>query len=224
MFINIWYKILSWFSSIPKKKYFLENTLTHHGILKPRTEEEIKREPILYQCSYDHALRYGGPITKEVLTQLPHGDCLVDTRVHMLMPGWYPAIIGFHLDFVPRELPNSQPNLEKTHNQIHYMATIGDSSIPEFVIEPLEVSIDESGKTNVYTQLNEHVEKINPRLMKATPNNIWKFSSHDVHRATAATKAGWRYFIRVSYNTGVEPKNTKRTQVQVYLPEGYKSW
>lgn len=200
-------------------KYKFINQLTHHEGMIGRTDMEIENEPILYQASYEHAMQYGGPLTKEFLSKLPETkNCIVDTRVHMLMQSWYPAIPGFHLDHIPRTMPFAQPNLARINNQIHYMTTVGDSSIPEFVVQPIELTINYSDKDKtVYGQCNQQLELLQPKLFRVTPNNIWKFTSQDFHRCTMAEKSGWRYFARASYNTGVVPKNKVRRQCQVYL-------
>ena len=77
------------------------------------SNEKIKEEPMFFNCSPDFAYENGGEITRSFLNNLPdewQKDKLVfDSRVHMLMPGWYPAIPGFHHDDVPRpEIPVGQ--------------------------------------------------------------------------------------------------------------------
>jgi hypothetical protein len=191
--------------------------LTHHGVMQVRTEGEIENEPILYQADFGFALEHGGPITREFLTWLPKmTDVIIDTRVHMLMQSWTPAIPGFHLDHVPRTLPGAQPDLSQNTAQEHYMAIVGAGiSSPEFVIEPITLQIDETKP--IYQQCNEQINKMNVDKMKIADNNIWKFSSQDFHRATPAIKDGWRFLIRASFNTGVAPKNKIRKQTQVYM-------
>lgn len=204
-------------------KYKFKNNLFHHDVLQQRTENEIENEPILFQCSYKFAMEYGGPITKEFLSKIPDGNCLVDVRVHMLMRGWTPCIPGYHLDFVPRVLENAQPDLNQTTHQQHYMGIVGNCSNPEFIIQPVELEIDETKQ--IYPQCNIQLEN-NPDLKRMTlsPNNIWRFTSQDFHRGLPAFKDGWRYFVRASYNIGKTPVNKIRKQVQVYLPFGFKGW
>ena len=77
--------------------------------------EQIEAEPMLYSASWNFARKYGGPLTNQVMgrsaravkfmldTQIDTYPYLViDTRVHMLMPGFYPAIPGWHCDATPR--------------------------------------------------------------------------------------------------------------------------
>jgi hypothetical protein len=62
------------------------------------TDEQIKNEPMLFNCSLDGALALGGDITKEFIKSLYKteagkkifdGDVVIDSRSHMLMSGWY---------------------------------------------------------------------------------------------------------------------------------------
>lgn len=205
------------------KTFKFTPTLTHHAVMSPRSPLEIENEPILFQCSFEFAMEYGGVITKEFLQRMPETkNVIIDTRSHMLMKTWCPAIPGYHTDHVPRSLPNAQPDLTQTAHQTHYMAVIGDSvSSPEFVTQPITLQIDETKP--IYRQCNEQINALNPDRMFVMDNNIWKFSSTDFHRATPAIKDGWRFFVRSSYHTGIDPKNKIRKQVQVYM-DFNRSW
>lgn len=64
-------------------------------------EGVIKNEPMFFSSSADYCIRNGGDITKHILTEIKECDiltpdeynsCIIDSRVHMLMPGWYPCI------------------------------------------------------------------------------------------------------------------------------------
>lgn len=81
------------------------------------TDNEVKNEPMLFSCDRDASIALGGPITKAFLDSLypeflNHPDFILDTRVHMLMPGWFPCIPGYHHDDVPRNNTNGQPNYD----------------------------------------------------------------------------------------------------------------
>lgn len=77
------------------------------------SNEDIKNEPMFFNCDLDFIYKNGGEITKSFVDSMPEGwkqsDIVFDSRVHMLMPGWFPAIPGFHHDDVPRpEIPVGQ--------------------------------------------------------------------------------------------------------------------
>lgn len=65
----------------------------------------IKNEKMFFNSDLVFAYENGGPITKSFIDNLPEEwktNSVFDSRVHMLMPGWYPAIPGWHHDDVPR--------------------------------------------------------------------------------------------------------------------------
>ena len=76
-------------------------------INRPYSDDEVKNEPMLFSCNFEYALILGGPLTARFLAALPPEflmakDLIIDSRVHMLMPGWFPCIPGYHHDDVPR--------------------------------------------------------------------------------------------------------------------------
>lgn len=77
------------------------------------SNDDIKNEPMFFNCDLDFAWDNGGNITRSFISNLPYDwqdeGIVFDSRVHMLMPGWYPAIPGFHHDDVPRpDIPVGQ--------------------------------------------------------------------------------------------------------------------
>ncbi len=64
-------------------------------------KSDLKSEPMLFRATREFARFVGGPLTKAFLNALDWEDCLIDSRVHMLMPGMYPCIPGWHHDDVP---------------------------------------------------------------------------------------------------------------------------
>lgn len=76
--------------------------------------EIVKNEPMLFSCDLDATRELGGPITRAwldaILTDASIGPYIIDTRVHMLMPGFWPCIPGWHHDDVPREREDGQPD------------------------------------------------------------------------------------------------------------------
>ncbi|TCV62338.1 hypothetical protein EDE09_124103 [Neorhizobium sp. S3-V5DH] len=213
--------------------------------------ELLKDEPMLFSASPQFALQEGGPLTLEATTfllnageiSLDRGNVVIDTRVHMLKPGWIPAIGGWHCDAIPRG-EDGQPVLD--HPAIpgirHYLLVVdcGTGSMTEFLnhgslITELLQKVASPGK-NLW---GEHSEEINTYLSDlvelgadrseyvttAESGALYKFSARDYHRAIPATGHGWRYFFRASVNTMVkEPLNEIRKQVQVYLPHEDLGW
>lgn len=89
-------------------------------------EQYVKNEPMLFSATPKFAWENGGPITRDflalffgisladeaswVLRDSKVGNYCFDSRVHMLMPGWFPCIPGWHHDDVPRSCSDGQPN------------------------------------------------------------------------------------------------------------------
>lgn len=197
------------------------------------SEDVIKNEPMLFNCDLDSSIKLGGPITLAFIKKLDNRflqsvDLVIDSRVHMLMNGWYPCIPGFHCDDVPRERPDGQPNhINPSYHSMHCMMICGDSSRTEFAL----------GEFNLFeVPLGEKVYKVwHPKIKKmidtnilqsysAAENQLLYFDNDSWHQGTQATKFGWRFFIRATINTARKPTNELRRQTQVYLPNLMEGW
>ena len=196
-----------------------------------RTAREIADETMLFSASPRFAAAEGGPITQEILAAIdrriacapvdpayPH--VVIDTRVHMLMPGMWPAIPGWHCDNTPRGSYAGQPDPRKaSHQQINYtvlVATERGLSRTEFVADPLsDLPYDPA---RVWGSINAAVENLQwkPHVIAAREGHILRFSGITLHRATPATARGWRYFFRLSFMQ-TPPQDEIRRQVQVYV-------
>lgn len=59
-------------------------------------QDDVKNEPMFFNCDLDFAYKNGGDITKSFIENLPmdwiNSNPVLDSRVHMLMKGWYPCI------------------------------------------------------------------------------------------------------------------------------------
>ena len=193
----------------------------------------IKNEPMLFNCDFRHAEKHGRQITHKFLDLLPEeftqGPVVIDTRVHMLMPSWYPCIPGWHHDDVPRSLPNNQPNYNDTLRSKHCMALVNPAaSATEFAIG--EASFPEPTPTNVYKPWHNHIDKLITEqkliLHRVKDQNLIVFNDRTWHQGTPAVQFGWRWFGRASIYTRdgvrVERPNARtnevRKQVQVYIP------
>ena len=216
----------------------------------------VKNEPMLFNCDLQGARNLtgplSGPITNAVLNALPstwrEAPLVIDTRVHMLMPGWYPCIPGWHHDDVPRTRADGQPNYEDLggNRSEHIVVLInGDICPTEFALGEQEFNIPPIGEV-VYEKWHHEMERrLNPSgpeyLIPETGLNRWtcpsnrlvKFNDRTWHRGTKARSGGWRYFFRASryFNAAGEsiPRGNPRTnetrrQVQVYLDDPNKGW
>lgn len=198
--------------------------------------DAVKNEPMLFSCGIQTAARLGGELTANFLNALPRDwivtkSLIIDSRVHMLMPGWYPAIPGWHHDDVPRYPgPNGQPNyVDPEYAAEHAMGLYNGEVCPtQFALGKIDLPEVDSSAGPVYGQWHPMVEQaINDGLLKrvdAPTNRVIFFNSHAFHQGVAARKGGWRFFIRATRNTKREIKNEVRRQVQVYLEKPMEGW
>ena len=202
--------------------------------MKDFTQHQIKNEEMFFNCDLDFAYEKGGPITRNFIDCLPEDvkkeNPVLDSRVHMLMKGWFPAIPGFHHDDVPRSTANGQPNYANPeYHAEHALALVNGNICPtEFAIGTVELEIPKEGI--IYKHWHKEIEKqIQNDSMKsvfAPSNQILFFDAHDFHQATRAVADGWRWFARISWNTDRQKTMTNeiRRNCQVYLEHPMEGW
>ena len=224
------------------KTYSFDSKCAFGATLPEFTQEQVKNEPMFFNCDPDFAYWNGGPITRAFIEALQlEGDLpkVIDSRVHMLMPGWIPAIPGWHHDDVPRSRvegghvkmsQHGQPNYDApAYHSRHALALVnGDVAPTEFALGTHELPFIEDGRGPVYKHWHDMVEEqIEAGVMtrfEVPSNRIVTFDWQTMHRAVPAKSNGWRWFGRASYQTGREPTNEIRRQVQVYLPVPTEGW
>jgi hypothetical protein len=162
------------------------------------------------------------PIAKLLLDNIPHGEYIVDSRTHMLKPGWLPCIGGWHYDEVKRDAEGKldwDNNIDKTHYLL--ILDFGTGSMTQYV----NMSIPEIKN---YEKLNSLIKVAEEDLCidieTCDNNSIYMFDCLDAHKGQKATGDGWRYFIRATANTQREYTNEIRYQTQVYIEDEYKGW
>lgn len=220
------------------KFLFSQNPIkVHEKVVENVSGEAVESTPVLRRPSLENAVMYGGPLMRELLETVPLvGDknyITVDTKVTLLMPGWYPAIPGWHTDGVPRGeelLPDAKgkPRLDKQSelpkNVPHYhVISVGLDSPTEFVNQPFELDIENFDNSDLYKELTQ---KVNPlvadgKLEVVSLSDAWvSWDWWNVHRAIPADKTGWRLLIRVTESDVLKPrtKDFIRPQSQVYVP------
>lgn len=212
------------------------------GIFKSDWEQNIiKKEPMFFNCSPEFAHSNGGAITKNFIESLPTGwyDAVIDTRVHMLMPGWYPAIPGWHHDDVPRAIippgqhfiTAGQPDYDNPRYKAeHIMGLVNGEICPtNFALGICNMPAIPEGEL-IYRRWHEEVEiLLNKKFL--TPYSIQsgellQFNWQTFHTGQKAISSGWRWFGRISRNTDRVKNITNeiRSQVQVYLEFPMEGW
>jgi hypothetical protein len=210
--------------------YTFNSTIRLGSALPSFTDEQVKNEPMLFNCNADTAYRLGGPITRAFLEGLGSFQrVVIDTRSHMLMPGWWPCIPGWHHDDIPRTRRDGQPNYDTPeYRSVHAMALVNGGICPtEFAIGRCAMPKLPLG-TVIYKHWHPLVEAlcVNGDLerVSAPSNQIVWFDWQTFHQGIPAVSAGWRWFGRASFETDRKPTNEVRRQVQVYLQFPMEGW
>lgn len=207
------------------------------------SQERIKNEPMLFNCDLKSAYELGGPLTRSFIDNLPldwlEANPVIDSRVHLLMPGWYPCIPGWHHDDVPRSTSTGQPNYVNPEYESEHICGLVNAEIcpTKFLIGDVEVSEPNIHKT-VYEEWDREISenyvsegsriprKVNHDIYLAESNRLIQFDNHTFHEGTKAVGNGWRWFIRASRNTDRQKTvtNELRHQTQVYLEYPKAGW
>lgn len=222
--------------------YNFDSRFSYGKLLPDFSPDVVKNEPMFFNCSPDFAYEHGGPITRAFFDALEgEAPIVFDSRVHMLMPGWYPAIPGFHHDDVPRNLDTGQPDYDApTYHSKHAMALInGDIAPTEFAIGRHTLPRISADAGPIYKFWHDEVERqlhevvdpygmdgLGTRLVRVPvlTNRIVYFDWQSMHQGTKAVGNGWRWFGRASYQTDRKVTNEIRRQVQVYLENPMEGW
>jgi hypothetical protein len=200
------------------------------------SQELIETSLNLRQVSLEDAVRYGGPITRAALGAMKfHGDrkyIIVDTKVHLLMPKFTPAIPGWHTDGVPRGVEmdpagKGKPNLRAQEENLvtpprYHLMTTGDFCPTTFMTEPTTFDVDLDLNSDLYKNLTQQANKMGEfSTMEAPASTIVEWDWWNVHTAIPSRGRGWRYLIRAAETDHIPPRTNPadfiRTQNQVYV-------
>ncbi len=221
---------------------FNRNPLVFGKSMEQPTFNDIKSTFGLWNASMEDAIRYGGELTRAALQTMnirnDRKNIIVDTKIHMLMPGMSPAIPGWHTDGAPRDknknpqgkdLPDTfaQENDER-FNHYHILVT-GTGCLTKFLAKPTYISIPDQPNESVYAVMsNETSSKVkeDPTLTINAPTcTSVEFDWWDIHTGVIAEKHEWRYLIRVCESDYYQPRKDLREvirlQSQVYAPANF---
>jgi hypothetical protein len=202
-------------------------------LTEPMRQVELRQLPQFFRADADIVYRLGGPIYQQFLTSLPllpdFKYISVDSRIHMLMPDWYPCIPGWHCDdfYRPGNGQFSQPDLEHLPPIQHFAMVIGGTAFTVFAGGPWELPAPSALDTgrNLYAQYHQLIEDNLGRYNRQVKSGeIVAFDGLVFHRGTVAEANGWRLFVRLTQSNHWEPKNELRTQTQIYLPAPFNGW
>lgn len=189
---------------------------------------------MFFNCDLEFCKKNGGPITHSFLENLPEDwktcNPVIDTRVHMLMKGWYPAIPGFHHDDVPRTTPSGQPNYDNPEYHSEHLTGLVNADVAPTIFALGTQQFPEVNDGIIYRvwhPLVEHaIETGQMTAVSLKSGEYVQFDWQTFHAAQRAVSSGWRWFIRLSRNTDRQKNITNeiRRQVQVYLEFPADGW
>ncbi len=199
------------------------------------TDEVIKNEQMFFNSNIAFAYENGGIITRNFIDSLPSdwkgSGVVLDSRVHMLMPEWYPCIPGWHHDDVPRSTKTGQPNYTKPEYYAEHLCGLVNAEIcpTKFIDDWVNVS-EPNIETTIYEQWSKEIQQDVDldayTCYDAVSGVLIEFDCNTFHTGVPAVKGGWRWFCRLSRNTGRTKNMTNeiRKQVQVYLENPIMGW
>lgn len=223
--------------------YNFNSTIKELGLFAQEVDNtEIKNETMFFNSDLHFAYENGGKITKSFIDSLPEDwreNVVFDSRVHMLMSGWYPAIPGFHHDDVPRpDIPvgqhfitAGQPDYENPrYKSEHILGLVNAEICPTvFAIGNIQLPKPEEGEL-IYRKWHPSIlEALDHNIMNkvyAKDRTLIQFDCNTFHTGDKALSHGWRWFGRVSKNTDRVSKITNeiRVNAQVYLEFPMEGW
>lgn len=205
--------------------------------------DSIKNEPMFFNSDFHFAMEKGGEITKSFLNALPddwkNQPLAFDSRVHMLMPGWYPAIPGFHHDDVPRaDIPAGQhfitagqPDYDNPrYLSEHILGLVNADVCPtNFAVGECIMPKIPEGEL-IYRKWHEEVVSLikegKLKEVSTKDRTLVYFDWQSFHSGTKCVSNGWRWFGRVTRNSERVKKVTNeiRVNAQVYLEFPMEGW
>lgn len=195
---------------------------------------ELAGQPMLYDCSPEQAKvllgEQGALGAPTALTTLAIAACIkalgnpselhmrIDTRVHMLKPGWLPAIPGWHCDSVPRPHGQPDPTLSAPHRRHAMVLFESRRNVAPTAFARVAVSVPPyDGCAPYWGHVHASVAHnlVGPARGYAEAGRVWLFGDDALHTATSCQNEGWRLFVRVRTHED-PPSGGLRRQTQVY--------
>jgi len=198
--------------------------------IPPFDQNDIKNEPMLFNCSVSAAAELGGPITRSFLDALGSWgvEGIVDTRVYA--DAW---LVSLHSGLASRRCTEVAPRwTAKLRDPRVFRPPRNGAS--EWRICPTQFASGQCEMPDVplgeitYRIWHDEIERqIRAGILKRTDapsNRVIFFDSASFHQGQKALCSGWRWFGRVSIGTDRKPTNELRKQVQVYLEFPTEGW
>ncbi len=191
------------------------NLYTVERVLPVPTQEEVRGDGVtLCWCPLEEALEVAGPLTRRVLEAMKEllvGDkrfVYVDSKIQYFEPGDVPVDSQhWHVD---GSIVARGPAVEALgHNLLHDMkARLASGVVPPrylayqssdhcatlFATSPITMTLPELIPN--FDGLDAHIRALSPPIVAQPASSIVRTDGLSLHRAQAATGAGWRLWVR----------------------------
>lgn len=214
------------------------------GSVSNFTQNDIKDAPGLWNAPLDIAMQFGGRITQAALSNMQlgydHKHIVVDVKTHLLQPGMFPAIPGWHTDGVPRggtmSPAKGAPDILMQNNQRspRYHLMIMGADCPTVFMEErnVELVVPDMPSPDLYKIISEQCRALHEKneitTVEIVPGLIYTWDWWELHTAQATRSSGWRYLIRVTESDYLEPQRDLneifRKQQQVFVASEQFGW
>jgi len=191
------------------------NLYTVERVLPVPTQEEVRGDGVTFcWCPLDEALEVAGPLTRRVLEAMKElliGDkrfVYVDSKIQYFEPGDVPVDSQhWHVD---GSIVARGPAVEALgHNLLHDMkARLASGVVPPrylayqssehcatlFATSPVTMTLPELIPN--FDGLDAHIRALSPPIVAQPASSIVRTDGLSLHRAQAASGAGWRLWVR----------------------------
>ena len=191
------------------------NLYTVERVLPVPTQEEVRGDGVTFcWCPLEEALQVAGPLTRRVLEAMKEllvGDkrfVYVDSKIQYFEPGDVPVDSQhWHVD---GSIVARGPAVEALgHNLLHDMkARLASGVVPPrylayqssehcatlFATSPITMKLPELIPN--FDGLDAHIRALSPPIVAQPASSIVRTDGLSLHRAQAASGAGWRLWVR----------------------------
>lgn len=202
------------------------------------TQQQIADEPVLAGASPAFARAIGGPLMQAWLDRLPpewHGDdVIIQAKRDELSPGWWPCLVGWHMDGTSRAEKRSDgtPDLRNPVRMAEQVAAcigptaatgmlLGDIALPEI---PLDWPKEQAGGNVWQRLLLDAIADGTLTRTTAPSDTVFTFGWGAFHTCTRSAAPGWRMFLKAMRGRGDQPANRRPPRATIAWASDGDDW
>ena len=213
-----------------RRELRFDSQLELHAPVLSFSQDEVAAEPMFAMASPQFLREHGGPIARAFVDALPHdwtgpdADVVVQVKRDELSPGWYPALINWHMDGTSRadKRADGTANLRAPGRKVdQLLVCVGPPSptgmlIGELHLPEVPEGLPPGAAAGVWQRLLLDDLQAGTITQTAAPEGrLCGFGWGGFHTATRARAPGWRLFCKAMRGRGDAPRNERRARAQV---------